>query len=171
MKKLFIPCAIAVLAITFTSCTSIHYETMRSGDSIQISQLPVKDYDIIAPIKLTTKITEKESIFKFSNSKQGSEIIYQLLLDQAYNLGGNEVVNVRISKKQDADIKFNGIFGKEVTYTYTATALAIKISNQNVNSDVQVGPAAVSPITSDSSNSSSTTNGGGIFGPFSNLLK
>ena len=130
-KALLVVCALAS-AMALTSCVSTHYESQVSGDTLKMEALAVKDYDIVAPVTVTATATEKNSILMIHQSKEGSEVLYPMLLDAAVKAGGQDVINVRVTKKQDSEIALYGVFGKEVTYTYTATALAIKYNNKNI---------------------------------------
>lgn len=134
-KALLVVCALAVSAIALTSCVSTHYESQATGDTLKMEALAVKDYDIIAPVTVTATTTEKVSMFMIHQSKTGSDVIYPSLLDAAQKVGGQDVINVRIAKKQDSEIALGGVLGKEITYTYTATALAIKYNNKNIVSE------------------------------------
>lgn len=129
-KTLVLFSSLAIIALALTSCKTLHYESQDSGETLNVTQLAVKDYDIIGPCTVTATATEKATIF--SSSKVGSEVVYPMLLEKAVEMGGQDVINVRVAKKEDADIKLYGIFYKEITYTYTATALAIKYNNHNL---------------------------------------
>lgn len=131
MKKLLVLFVTLVsLTLALTSCVTNHYEYQDTGDTMSMVQIPVKDYDIIGTCTVTTTVTEKQTLF--SAKKDGSEVVYPLLLDEAVKMKGHDVINVRITKKEDSSIKLYGIFGKEVTYTYTATALVIAYNNKNI---------------------------------------
>lgn len=131
MKKLLV-LFVTLVSLTFalTSCVTTHYEYQDSGDTLNMVQIAVKDYDIIGTCTVTTTVTEKQTLF--SASKDGSEVVYPLLLAEAEKMKGHDVINVRITKKEDSSIKLYGIFGKQVTYTYTATALVIAYNNKNL---------------------------------------
>lgn len=129
MKKVLFA-SLAVLAVMFTSCTTMNYEYQESGSTLSVTQLAVKDYDIVGPCKVEVTLTEKQDLFNVK--KDGSEVVYPLLLDKAIELGGQDVINVRVSKKEESTTTLYGIFGKEATYTYTATALVIKYNNKNL---------------------------------------
>ena len=134
-KALLITCALATLAMAFTSCVTTHYESQATGDTLKMEQLAVKDYDIIGPVTVTATSSESQSFLMLHQKKEGSEVVYPMLLDAAIKAGGQDVINVRVSKKLDSVITLGGIFGKEATYTYTATALAIKYNNKNIVSE------------------------------------
>ena len=134
-KALLITCALATLAMAFTSCVTTHYESQATGDTLKMEQLAVKDYDIIGPVTVTATSSESSSFLMLHQKKEGSEVVYPMLLDAAIKAGGQDVINVRVSKKLDSVITLGGIFGKEATYTYTATALAIKYNNKNIVSE------------------------------------
>ena len=134
-KALLITCALATLAMAFTSCVTTHYESQDRGGTLEMQQLAVKDYDIIGPVTVTATSSESSSFLMLHQKKEGSEVVYPMLLDAAIKAGGQDVINVRVSKKLDSVITLGGIFGKEATYTYTATALAIKYNNKNIVSE------------------------------------
>lgn len=131
MKKLLV-LFVTMVSLTFalTSCVTNHYEYQDDGDTMNMTMIAVKDYDILGTCTVTTTVTEKQTWF--SSSKDGSEVIYPLLLAEAEKMKGHDVINVRITKKEDSSIKLYGIFGKEVTYTYTATALVIAYNNKDL---------------------------------------
>lgn len=134
-KALLITCALATLAMAFTSCVTTHYESQATGGTLEMQQLAVKDYDIIGPVTVTATSSESSSFLMLHQKKEGSEVVYPMLLDAAIKAGGQDVINVRVSKKLDSVITLGGVFGKEATYTYTATALAIKYNNKNIVSE------------------------------------
>jgi len=129
-KHLFIVLAAALaFAAMFTGCNTTNFESQATGKALSIGTLPVKDFDVIGPISATATETVKTGMFNLSSTHTGSEMINTLLMNEVKKVGGHDAINVKISKKEESDVKFFGIFGKTVTYTYTATAIAIKYTD------------------------------------------
>lgn len=109
LKKLLCFFGIAVSLLSFMSCSSTYEEsTVRFSDGTTSNSIvAVKDYDIVGPIRATSER-------KFNGSEwSGNKITYDMLLQKAYAMDADDVINVKI----DTIIK-----------TSESTEIAIKLS-------------------------------------------
>jgi ABC-type cobalt transport system substrate-binding protein len=141
-KKLLSLVGIAISLLTIMSCSSTYEESIftSSDGTTNNTIVAVKDYEIVAPIRVTA-----EKVFNGSEWS-GNEITYDLLLQKAYEMEADDVINIKI----DTSIKTTKITenNNEVikkTYNYIANGLAIKYTDAL---QVTPTPSLVSPLYS-----------------------
>ena len=117
--------ALVLATVAFTGCvTTTGYQEQVVGQSLNMGSLPVKDFEVIGPV--TVQTTEVKTFSIFHRTHIGSNMVNTALVEEAIKLGGHDVINVKVSKRQDSNIVFGGIFYSKRIYTYTATGLAIR---------------------------------------------
>lgn len=122
-RKLFQLVAIIVVLLSIMGCSSTYEDsTVRFSDgTINNSAIAVKDFEIVGPIRVTT---EKE----FKNSKwSGNNITYDMLLQEAYSMDADDVINIKIDTIIKTTKDSNNVVNK--SYSYIANGLAIKYTD------------------------------------------
>lgn len=115
------------------SCKSVDLETNALGLSENAS-ITAKDYDIIGTVRVESEEQINIGPFGIYKSHNGSQITYDMLLNEAHNKGADDLINIRIDKIKDSNSIFYGIFGRTEKYKYIGTALAIKYKDSIPNS-------------------------------------
>ncbi|MDR2376359.1 MAG: hypothetical protein LBD96_07975 [Treponema sp.] len=126
MKKvgfMFVVVAVVVMA----GCTSVDHTTSRVGWS-SYADIAVKNFEAVGVVFLESQEVFEYGPFGLSKSLKGSRIVWSDILAEAVNMGGDDIINVRIeTTNQTERVKFIDFFtGYTLTYKYKATALAIK---------------------------------------------
>lgn len=123
---------------TETKTASVKYSNIVSGTAGQAIPVAVKDFDVKGVIFVNSQVTYDLE----SGDKNGSEITFTQLMQEAVNMGADDIINVRIDKtevKEAEDYYNTMLLSDKETYAgrkvlekkiiYRATALAIKYTN------------------------------------------
>ena len=127
--------SVVVLAIMMLvcSCSTTDLTTNQVGASTYIGTI-AKDCEIVDVITLESTETVKVGFLSLTRSVTGSRITYTDLMKKAIELCADDVVNVRIDRKDNLKSSiFDVIFGSKNTYTYVATGTAIKYKDSQPN--------------------------------------
>jgi uncharacterized protein YbjQ (UPF0145 family) len=111
------------LVLVFTSCITgrnVDYGYPQSGSTHNASVNVIKDYETVGIV-----IVKSTEMIDNMGNHTGSKITFEMLMEEAKKIGGNDVINVRIDVNQKEDFSIVGTLEK-ITYNYTASALAIK---------------------------------------------
>ena len=125
-KNVFFSVVVLAIMMLVCSCSTTDLSTNQVGVSTYIGTI-AKDFEIVDVITLESTETVKVGFLSLTRSVTGSRITYSDLLKKAIELGADDVVNVRIDRKDNLKFSvFDVIFGSTNTYTYVATGTAIK---------------------------------------------
>jgi hypothetical protein len=129
-------CLLTITSVVFLSgCSTMHsgkreHAQKQEGQDHVIVPAPVRDFEIKGVIFIESTVTIDQA-----GEKDGSEIIYDMLMKKAVAIGGEDIANVKVDKIENYsfDDKISEQTGKfvkrentAVSYTYKASALAIK---------------------------------------------
>lgn len=134
MKKFITILLISLFALTFFSCSTTDLATNEVGWSDYVD-LVVKDFDVVGVIAIESTETIETGVFNLTKSVTGSRITYADLMKKASELGADDVINVRIDKKDNSETSPLDFFtGSTKIYTYIATGTAIKYKDAELDS-------------------------------------
>lgn len=106
--------ALLMIGFSFSQMGCVTRIADSSKGVVQNVQIAVKDFIVVGPIRYSIQIPVKN---------MGQNVVsYDRLLEAAYRLGGDDVINVRVDKSSKTD------FGGTRT-TYIVNALAIKYTD------------------------------------------
>ncbi len=129
MKKLAILSIVALVLITTGCGTLISTSTSNSIGGVQNVELAVKDFEVVGPIRVL--LNTKNPL---PNDEAIAAITYDKLLKEAYALGADDIVNIRIDYIGTKSTSGSplGMTSPNVTSnskTYIVNALAIKYTD------------------------------------------
>lgn len=123
------------------SCSTTNLTTNQVGWS-NYTDLVVKDFDVVGIVSIESTEVIKKSAYNFSTTIEGSRVTYTDLMKKAIELGADDIINVRIDKKENIKTSIlDFLVGSTKTYTYIATETAIKY--KDAKADVKAGSAVL----------------------------
>jgi hypothetical protein len=113
------------LVIVLTGCTTTNLTTNTTGWS-DYAEILTKDYEVIGHVRVETTETKTVSPLGFNTTIEGSKVTYDALLQEAIDMGADDVINVRIDTVEDSSTGlFQWLTGYTREYTYYGNGIAI----------------------------------------------
>jgi len=118
--------AAQIVVLALSACTTTNLGISKTGWS-DYATIAIKDYAVVGIVRLTSEEINERSVFGIVSSHRGSQITYDMLIEQAKALGADDVINVRIDRRDESTHvpMLEWLIGFTEKYAYTATALAI----------------------------------------------
>jgi hypothetical protein len=114
------------VAVLLAACSTTNLASNRTGWS-DYAAIAIKDYVVIGTVRVESEEVTQRGFLGIANSHTGSQVTYDVLLQEAKKLGADDIINVRIDR---TDKSVHGIFDWLVGYTeryaYAVNALAVK---------------------------------------------
>ena len=125
-KNVFFSVVVLAIMMLVCSCSTTDLTTNQVGWS-NYSDIVVKDYDVVGIVTVESTETIKVGFLSLTKEVTGSRVTYADLMKKAAEMGADDVINVRIDKKNNfKTTPFDFLIGSTKTYTYVATGTAIK---------------------------------------------
>ena len=147
-KALFVIAALSAI-MAFSSCSTLEETTKNVSGESYYADLVVKDYESVGMVFVESTEEIKSAGLFGENYVKGSKVTYYDLMKKAQELGADDIINVRIDRKQT--LKQDGfLFFKKrtVTYNYYGSALAIKY--KDAKAETNLGSQKTSNLNIDS---------------------
>lgn len=149
MKKVLMVIAALAAVIAFSSCSTLEETTKNVSGESYYADLVVKDYETVGMVFVESTEEIKSGGLFGENYVKGSKVTYYDLMKKAQELGADDIINVRIDRKQTLKQEGILIFKKRtVTYNYYGSALAIKY--KDAKAEMPVGDQKTSDLNLDS---------------------
>lgn len=138
MKRFAVVCFAVVALMVLAGCTTNDLSTAEVGWS-NYSDIVAKDFEVVGIVTATAQEVHSKSPFWFSIKTEGGTVTYADLMQKAAAMGADDIINIRVDKREESSMSwiFDFIKGSKKTYTYTATATAIKYTTASPNAPIR----------------------------------
>lgn len=126
------------------SCSTTNLASNKIGWS-DYAPIAIKDYLVLGSVHVVSEEVIKRGFLGITRSHTGSQVTYDLLIKEAKKLGADDIINVRIDRK-DSSVHgiLDWIVGFAESYTYSANALAIKYTVATLGARAAGAPGSTS---------------------------
>lgn len=143
--RVAVPAVVLFVTALLGGCATTNLTSNRTGWS-DYATVAIKDYTVVGIVRVVSEEVTRRGFLGIVMSRKGSQVTYDLLVNEAKKIGADDIINVRIDR---TDKSLHGIFDWLVGYTekyaYTANALAIKYTQAVAGSfaDSAGGPSGM----------------------------
>ena len=123
--KATIGIVVLVVGLGLAGCSTTNLTTNTTGWS-DYAEILTKDYEVVGHVRVETSETKTVSPLALNTTIEGSKVTYDALLQEAIDMGADDVINVRIDRVEDSSsglLQF--LTGYETNYTYYGNGIAI----------------------------------------------
>ncbi len=113
-------------AVLLGACATTNLGSNKIGWS-DYATIAIKDYAIVGIVRVTSEETNERSVFGIVTSHKGSQITYDMLIQEAKALGADDIINVRVDRVDESSHipMLEWLIGYTERCSYIGTALAI----------------------------------------------
>lgn len=132
-KSIITLAVVLLMVLALSSCVTSNLTTNKTGWS-DYAGIAIKDFSVVGHVRVESEEVTVVGPFRFNSSYTGGKITYDMLLEAAKKIGGDDIINVRIDSVGDSKRSLFDFFtGYTSNRTYIGNALAIKYTTAQPN--------------------------------------
>jgi hypothetical protein len=156
---------IGVVLLAMMGCATTKFTDNYRG-TYNLATITTKDYEVVGSVSLTADDIFEVGPFGWTQTHSGSTVTAQLLAEEAWKLGADDVINIRMDRYEDYTTNsiLDPIVGYTKTYRWVGNALAIKYTNSVPGERAPQAPSVTLPRSDNTNNPQGSDAPSGILG-------